>query len=126
MIVGHADGLHERVADRRSDESKAALAKVFAHRFGDGRRRRKIFGIAASAYDRFTLGESPDERVEGAELALDLEKRFGIGNGGFYLGAIAYDAGVEQKLFNARGPHSRNPLRIEVEEQPAVVGSFVE
>src|SRR5438105_2227742 len=37
VVVDHADGLHERVADRRSDEPEAAPLEVAAHGLG-GRR----------------------------------------------------------------------------------------
>src|SRR5579863_4291145 len=51
MVVHHPDGLHERVADRRTDETKAALSQVAAHRHRFRRRRRNLLGAAAPLGD---------------------------------------------------------------------------
>jgi hypothetical protein len=43
VVVHHADGLHEGVTDRRSNELEAAALQVFAHGVGFGRASRELF-----------------------------------------------------------------------------------
>src|SRR5256885_12179330 len=75
VIIDHADGLHIRVTDRRTDEPKASLSKSPAHRIrllrpcGDLSQRRPSVRLRSPA------DEPPDIRVETNELLLD-RKRF--------------------------------------------------
>ena len=60
MVVDHAAGLHERVADRAPDEAEAARAQILAHGVRDGAGGRD--GVAAGAIDGY-------ERLEFTHVA---------------------------------------------------------
>ena len=80
VVVDHADGLHEGIADRGADKPEAALFQLLAHCFrsrGFGRDIRQAFPVVAY---RFVVDELPDIRIETAEFRLNLEKCLGIGN----------------------------------------------
>jgi hypothetical protein len=68
MIIYHASGLHVRITDSRSDETKAALSQIFTH----GLRLRCLGGqfaqILARVLDRFSARELPNIVVETAEF----------------------------------------------------------
>ena len=94
VVVDHADGLHERVADGGADEAEAAFFQVFAYgvRHLGGRWEadvsfpRVLNGLAAY--------EDPDVFVKGPEFFLDLQEGFCVANGGLDFQAIAYDSGI--------------------------------
>src|SRR5262245_22223626 len=72
VVVDDADRLHERVDDRRPDESEAAALQLLAERVGELRARWQR-AAAGAALDGLAAGEVPEEPVEAAELALDIE-----------------------------------------------------
>src|SRR5207302_1686997 len=76
VIVGHADGLHERITDRRTDKFAATANQVPAKciRF----RGMGLRDLAAFAFDRSSIYESPDIFIETAKLFLDLKKSPGV------------------------------------------------
>src|ERR1051325_10082306 len=92
MAVDHSGRLHERVADRRTDEAKAAATQVGAERVGLRRSRRHFLDGLSSIVNRLAADEAPHVRIEAAELALHREKRLGVGDSGLDLQAIADDA----------------------------------
>ncbi len=51
VIVDQPDGLHERVADRRSDEREAARLQVTAERIGLSRAREKTIRSISDVRD---------------------------------------------------------------------------
>src|SRR5260221_10758312 len=60
VVVHHADGLHEGIADGRTDEAEATLEKILAH--------------------RFRVLEAPDVGVEAAEFLLHREEGLRVGD----------------------------------------------
>src|SRR5262249_21736026 len=94
--VDHADGLHERLADRRPDESETVLLEVLAHRL----RRR----------------ERPDVAVERAVLATDGEEGAGVGDRRLDLATVPNDAGIVQQTANLRRRIARDLLGVEAIE----------
>src|ERR1700687_1386097 len=94
MVVDQSSRLHEGVADRRSDETKAALLQ----RFGQGIRLRSAGGnvalTAPAVQFRRLFDEAPDESIETAELFLNRQQRAGIADRALDLEAIAHDGGV--------------------------------
>src|SRR5580704_19616049 len=97
MIIDHADGLHERVANGSPDKTKAARLQILAQRVGFRRacwnlpRRLPIVFLRAPAH------ELPNVTVERSELMLHRKKRDSIRNRSRDLQAIAHDPGVAQK-----------------------------
>src|SRR5439155_24612622 len=59
LVVHHPDGLHERIADRRSDEPKAALLELLAHRVRLRRARRQVTQGAEGVPLRGAADEMP-------------------------------------------------------------------
>src|SRR5437773_3446935 len=74
VIVDHARGLHERVADRRADEAEAPPPQLRAHRVRLRRARRHVLHASPAIVNGLTVDEPPDVRVEAAKLALHGEK----------------------------------------------------
>src|SRR6185295_10114031 len=74
VVVDHPDGLHERIANRRSDEAEAARQEILAQRVGFGGSRGKISQRLAPVLDRPSANEPPDILIERSELALHPEK----------------------------------------------------
>src|SRR5579862_8653624 len=88
-VVGdHADCLHERVADRRADERKAAPFEVRAHRVGLGGPRQKVLEPSWPVDPRPTPHKAPDVRVERAKLSLNGEKGPSVLHGALNLEAV--------------------------------------
>lgn len=73
MIIDHADGLHEGVADSGANESEALPLQITGHGFRFRRLGRHIFeGDHAGSSKCFVAGELPDVPVEAAVFLLDL------------------------------------------------------
>ena len=66
MIVDHAGGLHERVADGRADEGKTSRAQVAAHGVRFGGVARQVFERFPRVARWFSVDELPDIRIEAA------------------------------------------------------------
>src|SRR6185503_956238 len=70
VVVHHPRRLHERVADRRSDEPEPPLLQILAHRVGLRRARRNVAHSADGVHTRFSADESPDVGIERARFLL--------------------------------------------------------
>src|SRR5207237_4334805 len=73
VVVHHADGLHEGVADGRSYESEAAFLKVFAHGVGFRRSRGEVLWRSPGIYPRVASDTLRGVPVERAILVLNLQ-----------------------------------------------------
>src|SRR5215470_15095424 len=74
MIVDHAGGLHESVADRRAHEPEAPREEISAHGPRGIRLGRALPLPAPGVAHGPTVDEPPDVRVEAAVLALDRQE----------------------------------------------------
>src|SRR4051812_26068933 len=92
VIVDHADGLHERVTDRRADELETALREILTQRIGD--RRARGDRLSALSPQRLAVDKAPHVVVETSELALHFAESLRVGDRGIDLQSIANDAGV--------------------------------
>ena len=81
MVVRHADGLHQRVADRGADKLEPAQQQILTHRVGYRRARRGVPHQTSPVHDGFATGELPEVGVEAAELLLHREAGFGVLDG---------------------------------------------
>lgn len=81
VVIDHSDGLHERVADRRADETKPASFEVFAHRIRFRRSSRYLTEILPAVLSRAVIDKSPDESIETPKLLLDRQQGIGIVDG---------------------------------------------
>ena len=98
MVVDHADGLHEGVADGGADEFEAAFFQVLAHRVG-------LLGRGGNLLERFPLvlnrssaDEGPDIRIETAELLLHGQKGLGVADRRGDFQPVPNDAFILQQL----------------------------
>src|SRR6266853_4364839 len=94
VIVHHADGLHERIADGRTNELETAAEEITAERIRF--RRVRLCRRTAFALDGSLLHESPDLFIETPKLFLDLKENFGIQHRGIDLQTIPDNAGVAE------------------------------
>ena len=113
MIVDHANGLHERITDRRAYESEAPFLEVFAQGVRLGGLGRYIAVPGPMVDDGSTADERPHVTIEGAFLASDTKKRTGIGDRAFDLEPVANDSGVAEKSLNTRRAEARHLRGIE-------------
>ena len=97
VVVDHASGLHESVADGGSGESETAAFEVFAHlvRFActSGQSSRSC----PSVFLRLPTDELPDVAVKSPELSLYRQECLRVGNCGSNFQTIAHNAGVGEK-----------------------------
>src|SRR5579884_2916279 len=75
VIVDHADGLHEGVADRRTDKAETAAAQRAAERDRFRRGGRHLVRRAPGVLPRRAVHEPPEEAVEAALLLYECEYR---------------------------------------------------
>src|SRR5439155_1433216 len=75
VVVDEARRLHERVADRRPDETEAAPLQILAQRLRLGRLRRDLAECLPAVYERGAADEAPEIGVEAAVLLADGERR---------------------------------------------------
>src|SRR5919197_320301 len=113
VVVDHADGLHERVADGRTDEPEAARLEVLAHGPGLRRLGGDIGERPPAVLDRPTLDEPPQVRIESSQFPSDLQAGPGVGYGRLHLGPVPHDARVPKEPLDLAGPEPGDPFRIE-------------
>src|SRR5262249_18560344 len=94
VVVDEPDGLHERVADGRPDEAKAALLQVLAYRPGLGCLRRDLAERPPLADDRLAVDEAPEIGVEAASVGAHLEHALRVVHRRLDLQPVADDARV--------------------------------
>src|SRR5881628_29036 len=113
VIVHHADGLHEGIADGGPDEAEPALLQSFAHgdRFA-GARGQVAQGASAVLLGRST-DKAPEKRAERASPGLELEEAAGVRDRGLDLLAVAHDARVLEELSDFLAIVPYHPVGIE-------------
>jgi hypothetical protein len=125
VIVDHAHRLHERVANRRTDEAKTALLQLLAHRHAHG--LGMFQGYRSCGMRKWlSFDETPDEFVETSELFLSFEERLCVLDGGVDLQAIADNAFVLHQLGLLGGAVFGDLFGVEVVEGLAVVFALFE
>ena len=122
VIVDHADGLHECVADGGADELEAAVAQRLRHRAALGALGRDLALLADGVQAGRAADEAPEEVGERGAFALELQEPLGAGDGPLDLGAVPDDARVAHQPLDPRRGVARDPGRLEaVEGAPEVV-----
>src|SRR5437762_223809 len=124
MIIDHADGLHEGVADRRADKFETTPAQVLAHCVGLFRSRGNFAKRTPGVLFGFVADELPDVSVEAAELLLDRQEGFGVLNRRGNLESIANNARIGEKLFHFARVVTGDRRRVKVVEDLAVMFAF--
>ena len=78
MIVDHSNGLHERIADRRADESEPPAFQVSTQGIGDRRVTGNVLERFPAIADRSPFDELPNIRIKAADFFLKEKKSLGI------------------------------------------------
>ena len=94
VVVYHAGGLHEGVADGWADEAEAAVAELAAHFGGLGGGCGDFVVGAPGVFYGGAADELPDVGVEGGMFLLGFEEGLGVADGGGDFLAVADYAGV--------------------------------
>src|SRR5205823_6063804 len=120
VIIDHAGGLHERIANGRADEAEAARLEIATEHARGVRHRGHLTRRAPAVLDRLAVDVPPEPGVERALRALHGEERARVDDRRQDLGAIAHDALVAQQHTHARAGEARNGARIEPCERAAI------
>src|ERR1700733_1229384 len=97
MLIDDSHGLHECVANGRSNETKAPLLQVLAHGVAVRAGLGNVPQGQRAAAQRPAAGELPDVVVEGAQVCADFEVRLGVADECIHFEAISDDTGIEQQ-----------------------------
>src|SRR5437867_7505811 len=117
VVVHHAGGLHESVADRRPHEPEPAPEEIPAHGPRGLRLGRTLALPAPGVLRGASADELPDVRVEASVLALDRQERPRVGDRGLDLRAVADDARVVHEPTDPRRGVAGDLLRVEAVER---------
>ncbi len=120
VVHDHARGLHEGVANGRSDEGESGFFQGFAHGFGLGRDRRDF----AAVLEVIDLGFAADEGPEQTHRVLQRQPGCGIASGGIEFQAITHDARIEHQRFDLGVAQLGQPLRIKTEQDLPIMLAF--
>lgn len=116
VIHDHARGLHQRVADGRTDEGETGLFQALAHGHGLGGNGRDFTAILEMIDDRAVIHKRPEER----HRVFQLQPRLGIAPGGIELETVADDPRIEHQIVDFRVAHLRHALYVEAVQHLAI------
>src|SRR5947208_7504370 len=97
MIIDHARRLHQRVANRRTDEFESASQQILAHRVGFGRACRYISQCSPTILERIAADETPQVSVERSEFFSHAEKPFRVLDCSCNFQTVSHDPLVTQQ-----------------------------
>src|SRR5262249_10967099 len=121
MVIDHAGGLHEGVADGRAHELEAGLLQGLGHGVAFRRPARHLLQAFRPVLLRLAADEAPQELRE-RPFALDQrEIGLGVADARFDLALVPDDAGIGQKLLQLDRRVARDLPWIEVVVDLAVV-----
>lgn len=122
VIHNHARGLHQCVANGRTDEREPGLFQGFAHRQRFGGNRRDFAAILEMIDDRLVVHERPEQR----HRILQRQPGLGITTGGVEFEAIADDPRIEHQFVDFGVAHLRHALHVEAEQHLAITLAFAQ
>src|SRR3989442_1365599 len=126
MVVHHANGLHERVANGRPNESEASSSKLLAHNLRLSRGRRNLAERVELVPDWSAADKSPDVIVEGTEFFPGCQELFRVRDRRFDFETITYDPGIAKETFDILVLVKGNFRRVEAVECLAIIFTFVQ
>ena len=100
MIVDHARGLHERVANNRADEFESPTFQILAYGVGDRRVTGEVVRRLPAILDRSAVDESPDILVKASDFLLDDKKGPCVCNDRLNFEPIPDNAGIVQQALD--------------------------
>ena len=113
VVIDHADGLHQSVADGGADEFKPPPAHILAHGKGLRARGRDLVQSLPMVLYGTVTNKLPDIAVESAKFRLDLQKSIGIGDKGPDLEIVADNSRVLQQCLDLGFIVAGHPVWIE-------------
>ncbi len=122
VIHDHARGLHQRVANGRSDEGETGFFQAFAHFDGNRRDGRDFAAILEMIDHRLTTDERPEKR----HRVLQRQPGLGIAPGRIELEPVADDPRVEHQLVDFGIAHLRHALHVKAEHDLAIMLAFAQ
>jgi len=125
VVVDEAGSLHESVADGGTDETKAALQKLFAELAREIGFGGDLLHAGYVILNGRTTDKIPDELVEGAEFPLHPQEGLGVRDGGLDFKAIADDARVAKEGAEFFGFVAGDFGGIEAAEELAIAFTFL-
>lgn len=126
VVVDHAGGLHEGVADGRADELEAGPAQRLAHRIRLRRFGRHFGQRRALVLDRRAIDKAPEEFAERLPVGGQRQVGTGVLDGGGDLGAVADDAGIGEQRGDFLVAIAGDQRRFETVEGAPVVFPLLE
>src|SRR6267143_3262628 len=126
VIVDHARGLHEGVANGRADEAETALLQIFAEDVGFGGLCREAFVGFPGVLFGLTADEAPNVSVKRAEFFLNFQEGAGVADGGVNFKAVANDSSVAEQFADLLFVVARDFLRIESIKYFAIPRAFLQ
>ncbi len=122
VIHDHAGGLHQRIANGRTDEGETGLFQAFAHGHGLRGDRRDFAAILEMIDHRPVIHKRPEE----GHRILQRQPRLGIAPGGIELEAVADDPRIEHQFIDFCVAHLRHALYVEAEQHLAIPLAFTQ
>src|SRR3989441_2815810 len=126
VVVHHAHGLHECVADGRSHEAEVPLGEYRAHRVRLAGAGGEIAQRAPAKMLRLPADEGPEKGAERTVRFLELEECPGIPDRGIHFLAIAHDPRVLQDLRDSLAVEADHALGVEPLEDFQEAGALVQ
>lgn len=120
VVHDHARGLHQRVANGRTDEGETGLFQAFAHLHSD-RRHGRYF---ATILEMIDLRNVTDKGPEKLHRVLQRQPGLGIAPGGVEFQAIADDPRVEHQIIDFGIAHLRYALYVEIKQYLTITLAF--
>src|SRR5215475_8072401 len=124
MVVDHASGLHEGVADCGANETETTLLQIFAHSVGLFCFGWNLFVLLPGICDRLATDKLPNIRIETSKLFLHSQKSARVGNCGVDFQTVANDAGIFQECAHFFGIVTGDFVNNEIIEDFAIAGAF--
>ena len=122
MVIYHPNGLHEGIQRGRTDKVEARFFQRFGTSHGLGRPTREIRQHLEIVHLRLTADEAPDPLHWLTELLPSPRILANCKN----FPPVADDPGVENQSFQLSIAHGRDPRRLEMMKNLAVVVAFLQ
>ena len=126
MVIHHADGLHEGVANRASYKPKVSPLQLFAHGIRLKRAGGNVFHRLPSVLLGMPFNKLPDELIEATEFILHGKKCFGIVDRGLNLEPVTNNPRIRHEFRLLLHPVLGNQERVELIERLSIVFSLFE
>src|SRR5580765_123600 len=121
VVIHHSHSLHEGVTDRTSDETKAALFQILAHRIRHRRARRDLARLCPRIHSLTASNKLPDVSIKAAEFFCNCQHCLRITDCARNLQPVAHDAFVVHEAAHFLRVVTRDNYRIKVVERGAIV-----